>query len=390
MSPVRLYDPDLQRQRLVTLRLARRRTGGLHLEPRRHSPHLAETAGQRQRGARSPTAPTTWRAFRPTVPRSSSSTTRKTTRHLYRTAVLGGQPRKVMDNVTEADWSPDGTPGGLPADVADERPPTSFPWGSPTSRPAPKECWPRWTTGCVYGIRWSPDGRWIVMTENALSGNLVAAGQLDLVDSRNRGHPATAHHRTDRILHRRRLGPRREILPRRQDPGTAVAHHRPAGPVHGVFPGLGNPPPPVLVQFPVTPGRLGIRDHRRAERPPGGRGQLQAQRHSAGIPLARHGRKRHAQGSDHQHRFRPATGLFTRRQTRPVLLEPGRQHRPVDGRAGHRRTAPADRRSRPRLGPRLFAGQPAHPVEFQPRRAHGSLDVQPGRQRGPPGYPGRA
>jgi Tol biopolymer transport system component len=33
-----------------------------------------------------------------------------------------------------------------------------------------------------YGIRWSPDGRWIGMVESALSGNLVAAGQLDLVD----------------------------------------------------------------------------------------------------------------------------------------------------------------------------------------------------------------
>ena len=33
-----------------------------------------------------------------------------------------------------------------------------------------------------YGIRWSPDGRRLAMIENSLSGNLVAAGQLDLVD----------------------------------------------------------------------------------------------------------------------------------------------------------------------------------------------------------------
>jgi len=103
-------------------------------------------------------------------------------RYLYRTAVLGGQPRKVMDDVTEADWSPDGNRVAF-LRMSSEAVTNEFYVGIADVQTGSEKILTKVGNRLCYGIRWSPDGRWLVMTENSLSGNLVAAGQLDLVDS---------------------------------------------------------------------------------------------------------------------------------------------------------------------------------------------------------------
>ncbi len=102
-------------------------------------------------------------------------------RHLYRTPVLGGQPRKVMENVTEADWSPDGTEVAF-LRMSQQAATNAFNLGIADVQTGTERILLTVDNRLCYGVRWSPDGRWILMTENALSGNLVAAGQLDLVD----------------------------------------------------------------------------------------------------------------------------------------------------------------------------------------------------------------
>jgi serine/threonine protein kinase/Tol biopolymer transport system component len=102
-------------------------------------------------------------------------------RHLYRTAVLGGQPRRVMNDVTEADWSPDGTRVAF-LRMSSETSTNEFFVGIADVQTGTEKILAKVGNRLCYGIRWSPDGRWLAMIENSLSGNLVAAGQLDLVD----------------------------------------------------------------------------------------------------------------------------------------------------------------------------------------------------------------
>ncbi|MEN8006953.1 MAG: protein kinase [Candidatus Krumholzibacteriota bacterium] len=102
-------------------------------------------------------------------------------RHLYRTAVLGGQIRKIMNNVTEADWSPDGSQVAF-LRISEQATRNEFSLGIADVQTGEERILTTVSNRLCYGIRWSPDGRRLVMTENALSGTLVAAGQLDLVD----------------------------------------------------------------------------------------------------------------------------------------------------------------------------------------------------------------
>jgi len=103
-------------------------------------------------------------------------------RSLFRLPVVGNQPRRLMDDVTEADWSPDGTQVAFLRVSADATN-NEFVVGIADVQTGAEKVLARVDNRLCFGIRWSPDGRTIAMIENSLSGNLVAAGQLDLIDT---------------------------------------------------------------------------------------------------------------------------------------------------------------------------------------------------------------
>ncbi len=106
---------------------------------------------------------------------------------LFRTSVVGGQPRKILEHVFSADWSPTGDrvaflrvkPVGegnvIVVGVADVQ--------TGEERIVSTEIENR----LCYGIRWSPDGRRIALGETALMGVVPNDSYVDLIDV-NTGH----------------------------------------------------------------------------------------------------------------------------------------------------------------------------------------------------------
>jgi serine/threonine protein kinase len=106
---------------------------------------------------------------------------------LFRTSVVGGQPRKILDDAFGGDWSPSGDQVAFlrarPVDegnvlvigVADVQ--------TGEERVVSTELENR----LCYGIRWSPDGRRIAIGETALTGMVPSDSYVDLIDV-NTGH----------------------------------------------------------------------------------------------------------------------------------------------------------------------------------------------------------
>jgi Tol biopolymer transport system component len=94
---------------------------------------------------------------------------------LYRIPVVGGQPRKVIDQALEGDWSPDGTRLAFIRQVksGDWRVGVAAADGS-GSREAPQN----WNSA-LRAPRWSPDGRSIVVTQSGIQAT-IADGLLVL------------------------------------------------------------------------------------------------------------------------------------------------------------------------------------------------------------------
>jgi serine/threonine protein kinase/Tol biopolymer transport system component len=103
------------------------------------------------------------------------------TQDLYRTSVVGAQPRKILQDVLEADWSPDGarvaflrmravgednviSVGVADVQTGDERILTEI---------ENRNC---------YAIRWSPDGTRLAMSESSLTGMVAGESYIDLID----------------------------------------------------------------------------------------------------------------------------------------------------------------------------------------------------------------
>jgi len=78
-------------------------------------------------------------------------------RSLYRTAVVGGQPRRLMDDVTEADWSPDGAEiAFLRVSTVAENNVTQV--GIADVQTGAERILIDIENRLVYGLRWVPDG----------------------------------------------------------------------------------------------------------------------------------------------------------------------------------------------------------------------------------------
>ena len=102
---------------------------------------------------------------------------------LYRQALVGGQPRKIVDHAAEGTWSPDGSKVAFLRALREEAK-TSL--GVVDAQGGPEKILlesPRQ----LSGVRWSPDGQTIAATEISLTGNTPDAALL-LVDPEGR-HP---------------------------------------------------------------------------------------------------------------------------------------------------------------------------------------------------------
>jgi Tol biopolymer transport system component len=103
------------------------------------------------------------------------------TRDLYRTPVVGGQTRRIMEDLLEADWSPDGsqvafirmTPVGEDNLIV---------VGAADVQTGDERILAQIDNRLGYGIRWSPDGRRIAMSEASLTTAAAELSYIDVID----------------------------------------------------------------------------------------------------------------------------------------------------------------------------------------------------------------
>ncbi len=103
-------------------------------------------------------------------------------RNLYRQSVVGGQPRKLLGDVLEADWSPDGTEVAF-IRMASEDGDNLFYVGAADVQTGHERILTRILNRTSYGIRWAPDGQYIALCLTSLTGNVAEASSLSLIDS---------------------------------------------------------------------------------------------------------------------------------------------------------------------------------------------------------------
>jgi Tol biopolymer transport system component/predicted Ser/Thr protein kinase len=100
---------------------------------------------------------------------------------LARVPMAGGAPRQVLEDVQDADWSPDGKELAVVREVGDRRR-----LESPIGRVLYE------TSGWIDAPRFSPDGRWIAFVDHPQRGD--SAGSIAIVDSGGRKRTLTAEH----------------------------------------------------------------------------------------------------------------------------------------------------------------------------------------------------
>ena len=101
---------------------------------------------------------------------------------IFRTALVGGQPRRLVDQTFAADWSPDGD--RLVFVRIDPQDPTSSQVGIADSGNGTETILTRIEDSVLLSPRWSPDGTQIAITGLGIAGNAMGS-TLILVDAGN-------------------------------------------------------------------------------------------------------------------------------------------------------------------------------------------------------------
>jgi Tol biopolymer transport system component len=109
-------------------------------------------------------------------------------RDLFRVPVVGGNPRKLVDDAEEGDWAPDGERVAFTRIISPELAPDAtqetqtieirtldIRTGNETLLTSIRDLY-------CYGVRWSPDGRSIMVSEGSVTGNAVNSKALRLID----------------------------------------------------------------------------------------------------------------------------------------------------------------------------------------------------------------
>jgi len=102
-------------------------------------------------------------------------------RNLYRVPAVGGQPRKLMDDVVEADWAPDGERVAF-LRMVPEAGHNRLVVGITDLRTGTERLLLEVENRALYGLRWSPDGARLAVSESSLTGNVAEASMLLMVD----------------------------------------------------------------------------------------------------------------------------------------------------------------------------------------------------------------
>ncbi len=102
-------------------------------------------------------------------------------RNLYRVPVLGGRPRRLIANVMEADWSPDGSQVGF-VRMLTENGDNLFTVSVAEVQSGQERQLTKIYNRITYGVRWSPDGASLAMCLSSLTGNVAEASTIILVD----------------------------------------------------------------------------------------------------------------------------------------------------------------------------------------------------------------
>jgi serine/threonine protein kinase len=103
------------------------------------------------------------------------------TRDLYRISLVGAQTRMILEDVLEADWSPDGTQAAFIriSPIGEENVAVI---GVADVQTGDERILTEIENRLVYGVRWSPDGRRVVVSETSLTTTAVGSSYIDLID----------------------------------------------------------------------------------------------------------------------------------------------------------------------------------------------------------------
>jgi Tol biopolymer transport system component len=102
-------------------------------------------------------------------------------RDLYRRSVVGGQSRKIISDVIEADWSPDASEVAFLRSVSDGTTNNTLIGIADGGTGNERELLTVENRFC-YAIRWSPNGKWIAYSEGSLTGNVAEDANINLID----------------------------------------------------------------------------------------------------------------------------------------------------------------------------------------------------------------
>jgi eukaryotic-like serine/threonine-protein kinase len=108
-----------------------------------------------------------------------------------RVALVGGEPRKVVDDAYEADWSPDGKEVAFLLNAAEGEQTSSFLYVLPVEAGVPRLVARVGRRGLVHP-RWSPDGRSVACSEIGSGGALKSFFLIDLGTGKTREIPSGA------------------------------------------------------------------------------------------------------------------------------------------------------------------------------------------------------